>query len=244
MYLDPASRDMAFVYVQNPTGGVFAGDRLETRLALDVGAQSARDDAVRDEDLPDAARLARISRSTSRLASGSYLELVPDLVIPHAGSRFSQKLDVAIAPDAGFFVSEMVAPGRLARGERFEYSALDLRTRVLDDDGAELVADALLFEPALRRPDRRGLLGGFPFLGTALAVAPSCDVSELAHAIDDACSTIGDDVVAGGCPVHGDVGVAVRVLAASHRSLRDVLDVVWGVVRERLVGALPPTRRK
>ena len=79
---------------------------------------------------------------------------------------------------------------------------------------------------------------------TALVVAPSLDVSELARAIDDACSGIDDDVVAGGCPVHGDVGVAVRVLAASHRSLRDVLDAVWGVVRERLAGARPPMRRK
>jgi len=243
MYLDPATQDMAFVYVQNPTGGVFPGDRLETRLVLDVGAkvhvttQSATkiygtDEAGADQSID------------VRLASGSYLELVPDLVIPHAGSRFGQKLDVSIAPDAALFISEMIAPGRLARGERFEYSALNLRTRVLDDDGNELVADALLFEPVLRHPDRRGLLGGYSFVGTAFAVAPSCDVSELAHAIDDACRVIGEDVVAGGCPVHGDVGVAVRVLAASHRSLRDALDIVWGIVRERLVGAKPPTRRK
>jgi urease accessory protein len=243
MYLDPAARDMAFIYVQNPTGGVFPGDRLETRLALDAGARVhvTTQSATKIYGIDDAGARQSID---VRLAPGSYLELVPDIVIPHAGSRFGQKLNVAIAPDAGFFTTEMIAPGRLARGERFEYCALDLRTRVLDDDGTELVADALLFEPALRQPDRRGVLGGFSFVGTALAVAPSCDVPELARAIDDACSATGDDVVAGGCPVHGDVGVAVRVLAASHQSLRDVLDMVWGVVRERLVGAQPPTRRK
>jgi urease accessory protein len=243
MYLDPSSRDMAYIYVQNPTGGVFPGDRLETRLVLDAGARVhlTTQSATKIYGTNEAEALQSID---IRLASGSYLELVPDLVIPQARSRFRQRVDVSVAPDAGFFMSEMVAPGRAARGERFEYSALDLRTCVLDHDGNELVADALFFEPARRSPDRRGLIGRFPFVGTALAVAPSCDGSELARAIDDACTRIGDDVVAGGCPVHGDVGAAVRVLAASHRSLREVLDVVWGIVRERLAGAPPPPRRK
>lgn len=243
MYLDPASRDMAFVYIQNPTGGVFPGDRLETRLVLDVGARVhvTTQSATKIYGMGEAGARQSIDIT---LGSGSYLEVVPDLVIPQAGSRYCQKLDVSVAPDAGFFITEMVAPGRLARGERFEYAALDLRTRVLDHDGDELVADALLFEPARRPPDRRGLIGRFAFVGTALAVAPSCDVSALARAIDDACSGIGDDVSAGGCPLHGEVGVAIRVLAGSHRSLRDVLDAVWSVVRESLAGALPPPRRK
>jgi urease accessory protein len=243
MYLDPATRDMAFVYVQNPTGGVFPGDRLETMLALDVGARVhlTTQSATKIYGMEEAGALQSLD---VRLASGSYLEVVPDLVIPQARSRYCQRLDVSMASDAGLFISEMIAPGRLARGERFEYAALDLRTRVLDHDGKELVADAMRFEPARRPPDRRGLIGRFSFVGTALAVAPSCDASELARAIDDACSGIGDDVVAAGCPIHGDVGVAVRVVANSHRSLRDILDVVWGVVRERLVGASPPPRRK
>jgi len=234
---------MAFVYVQNPTGGVFPRDRLETKLALDIGARAhvTTQSATKIYGIGDAGAVQTI---TATLASGSYLELVPDLLIPHAGSRYLQKLEISVAADAAFFMTEMLAPGRLARGERFAYSALDLRTRVLDSDGTELVADALLFEPARRAPDRRGLIGRFPFVGTALAVAPSRDVPELVGAIEDACGRVGEDVVAAGCAVHGDVGVAVRALAASHRSLRDVLDAVWAVARERLAQAPPPPRRK
>jgi urease accessory protein len=243
MYLDPVRRGMAFVYVQNPTGGVFPGDRLETRLALDMHAgvhvttQSAS--KIYGPDEPGAFQTIE-----GTLAAGSYLELVPDVLIPQAASRYVQRLEITMARDAGFFMTEMVAPGRLAGGERFAYSALDLRTRVLDADGTELVADALFFEPERRPPDRRGLMGRFPFVGTALAVAPSCDVPELARAVEEACGGVGDDVFAAGCPVHGDIGVAVRALAASHRALRDSLDAVWAVVRDRLAGAPPPPRRK
>ncbi len=38
-HLDAAAPDMAFVYVQNPTGGVFAGDRLLTSVTADPGAR-------------------------------------------------------------------------------------------------------------------------------------------------------------------------------------------------------------
>ncbi|MGH2870596.1 MAG: urease accessory protein UreD, partial [Solirubrobacteraceae bacterium] len=39
MYLDPGDRGMAFCYVQNPTGGVFAGDLLVERLVVEPGAR-------------------------------------------------------------------------------------------------------------------------------------------------------------------------------------------------------------
>ncbi len=152
MYLDPSSRDMAYIYVQNPTGGVFPGDRLETRLVLDAGARVhlTTQAATKVYGMNDGSALQSIDAT---LAAGSYLELVPDLLIPHAGSRFVQKLDVSMAQDAGFFMAEAVAPGRLARGERFEYAVVDLRTRVLDGDRNELVVDALRLEPASRLPD-------------------------------------------------------------------------------------------
>ena len=243
MYLDPANRGMAFVYVQNPTGGVFAGDHLRTRLMLDAGARVhlTTQSATKVHRMDEGRGVQAIEVV---LARDSYLELVPDLVIPYSGSRLVQTIDVELEPGAALFATEMVAPGRLARGERFDYCLLDLKTRVFDSDGVELLADTLLFEPARRRPERRGLAGAYLFVGTALVLAPGHDLPELAHAIDDACGDGEDGAAEGGCLLHGEVGVAVRALAHSHRALRDVLHAVWQVARERLVGAPPPVRRK
>jgi urease accessory protein len=242
MYLDPARSGMAFVYVQNPTGGVFAGDHLQTRLELEADAtvhvttQAATKVYRMDEGLG-------IHMTGVTLAPGSYLELMPDLVIPHAGSRLVQTLDVEIAEGASLFATEMIAPGRLARGERFDYALLDMRMRVVDAEGVDLVAETLRFEPARRRPERRGLAGAYRFVGTALALAPGRDVAALARAVDDACGD-GRDPAAAACVLPTDIGVAVRALADSHRALRDILHAVWTVTRERLVGAPPPPRRK
>lgn len=242
MYLDPAVPAMAFVYVQNPSGGVFAADRLYTHVDLDEGAcvhlttQSATKIYRMDEG-------HAVQTTTVSLAPYAYLELLPDILIPHAGSRFEQTLEVKIAAGAALFASEMVAPGRAARGERFDYEVVDLRTRVRDAEGVERLVDALRFEPARRRPETRGLVGSYSYVGTALALAPGRDVAGLARAIDDACAR-STGAAAAGCVLPGEIGVSVRALAHTHHALRDVLHAVWRVARELLIAAPPPRGRK
>jgi urease accessory protein len=242
MYLDPQKREMAFVYVQNPTGGVFAGDRLHTRLELEVGAHVHVTTQAATKVYRMEAGHGQYAIDVS-LAPGSYLELVPDLLIPQSGSRLVQTLQVEIAKGATFFGTEMLAPGRLARGETFEYGRVDLQTRVFDEAGVELLADTLLFEPARRSPTRRGLAGAHSFVGTALVLAPGRNVDELAKTLDSACRDE-RDADAAACLLPGEIGVAVRALAQSHRALRAALDAVWKAARETLVGAPPPRRRK
>jgi urease accessory protein len=140
-------------------------------------------------------------------------------------------------------VTELIAPGRLARGERFAYSALDLRTNVVHE-GRSVVADALVLEPLLRPPGRRGLMGSHLFAGTALAVAPSGDANGLLAAVGTACARSSTLAAIAACPLPGDVGVGIRALAESHHALRDAIDAVWGAVREHLLGAPRPRRRK
>lgn len=243
MYLDTRERGMAFVYVQNPTGGIFGGDRLHTTVELAAGAKvhltTQAATKVYRTDGEHGLQVTRIA-----LGPGSYLEHMPDLVIPHAGSRFVQAVEVQIAPDASFFSTEIVSPGRIARGERFEYTLLDLQTRVVEAEKTEaVVADTLRFEPGRRWPGSRGLTGRYDFVGTALALAPGRDIDWLAQAMDDACGGR-DDAVAAGCVLPGEVGVVVRALAESHRALRALLNDVWAIAREMFIDAAPPPRRK
>jgi urease accessory protein UreH len=136
----------------------------------------------------------------------------------------------------------MLAPGRFARGEAFRYTQLELQTRILGPNRVELLADTLLLEPGRRSPTSRGLAGSHTFIGTALALAPGENVDKLAVTLDQICQQTGSTAAA--CLLPGDIGVAVRALTHSHRSLRAVLDEVWRAAREILVGATPPRRRK
>ncbi|KOX50816.1 urease accessory protein UreD, partial [Streptomyces purpurogeneiscleroticus] len=76
--LDPAAPNMAFVYLQNPSGGVFEGDMLAIDLRL-------RHNASVHVSTPSATKLfgaengvSARQRMTIDMQAGAYLEYVPD----------------------------------------------------------------------------------------------------------------------------------------------------------------------
>ena len=83
LYLDPSQPSMAFLYVQNPTGGLFEDD--DHKIALDV-----RSGALVHLTTQSASKLYRADRGCARqrvtlaVAEGAFAEYVPDPLIPHA----------------------------------------------------------------------------------------------------------------------------------------------------------------
>jgi len=240
MYLDPADRGMAFVYVQNPTGGVFAGDRLVTRIVAEAGAHVHL-------TTPSATKVYRMEqgeaqqRTEIHLGRDAYLEYVPEPLIPQAGSRLEQSLHVELGEGAAFFGMETIAPGRLARGEAFAYDRLVLHTSVVS--GREVCADTLLLEPSQRPPARRGLLGAYPYLGMAFAAAPRADCEALADRLDESVRGAHGCLAAAGA-LPSASGAFARVLAVTSSATRSALEGAWRAAREELMGTTPPVRRK
>ena len=109
LYLDPELPGMAFVYVQNPTGGVFAGDEL----ALEVVAGAGVNLHVTTQS---ATKLYRMEAGEAHqelsfaLAEQAYVEHVPDALIPQAGTRYRQDTRVELAAGAMFVGLETIAP--------------------------------------------------------------------------------------------------------------------------------------
>jgi urease accessory protein len=240
MYLDPHDRGMAFLYVQNPTGGMFAGDRLATRIDVGEGCRAhlttpSATKIFRTEDEP------AVQDIVITVGSGAYVEYVPEPLIPHEEARLNQTLDVRLGPGARFIATEIVTPGRVARGERFAYRELSLTTTIRDDAGSELCVDTVLLEPLRGSPDRRGLLGGRPFLGSVVAVAPDGDAAGLSDELDAASASLPSSA-AGELP--SGAGAYARILADSAPSIRAGVDRLWSTARTLLLGHGAPAPRK
>ena len=241
MYLDGTDPDMAFIFVQNPTGAVFAGDELEVRIAAGEGTRAH----ITGQS---ATKIARMDGGSARqrlafaLAPHVYLEYLPDPIIPQAGAQLEQRLEVELAHDAAFVTAETVGPGRRPLGERFAYERLSFRTDVRRD-GHSLCIDALELEPRRRRPDAPGILGRHAYAGTVLAAAPEHDVEALAEAMH-AALTARPDVLGAASVLPNGAGAGARVLSDSAPAARRALVEVWRVARERLVGLPLPELRK
>ncbi len=209
------------VYVLNPTGGVLQGDRLEAEIRVEAGAHAI-------VTTPSSTKIHRMdgalaeSRTTLRVEKGAVLEYVPEPVIPFGGSRFIEDLSIDVAAGGKLLAWEILAPGRQARGEVFEYDQLGLRLR-LSEAGA-----VLLRERSDLRP-REGTLtmGGATHYGVLMVVGGDPDP------LIETIRPLLEGARAGVTRLPGS-GMLVKMLAAEGREI----EAVFRRVRERAISAL------
>jgi urease accessory protein len=241
LYLDPALPGMASLYVQNPTGGVFEDDRLS------IGLRAAPRAMVHltSQGATKAYRAGSGCASQDvaiQVSEAAFVEYVPDSLIPHAGARFEQLVTADVAEGGALIATEMIAPGRLAHGEAFEYTSLSLSTRVLRD-GMERAFDSLELRPADLDPQAAGVMGGNQYLATLFVVSPGRSLADLVTRLA-APTANGEGTLAGCGLLPGDNGLILRMLSRSSRAARAVLLDAWTAARLELIGHAPPRRRK
>lgn len=156
------------VYLLSPTGGVVQGDRYALSLDIQEKAHAlfTTQSATKVYRMPDgcAEQITHVE-----VGRDAIFEYVPDAAILFADSDYQQRLDVQLQPGALAFLSEIILPGRAARGERFRFRRYANRTIVRDPDGL------ILFESAAVCPhdvnlDVLGRMEGFTCWGNAYLV--------------------------------------------------------------------------
>jgi urease accessory protein len=241
LYLDPVRRGMAFIYVQNPTGGLFEDDDHTITL-------SARPGALVHLTTQAASKVYRANRGCARqrvmlsVAGHAFAEYVPDTLIPHGASRLEQEIVADVETGGALILTEAIAPGRVAFGEVFGYSSLAFTTRILCN-GEEVAVDSLRLEPSKLDPRRQGVLGGHAYLASLFAVEPGGDPEALAGTISRAAGRTPGCLVGTGTLPSGS-GVLTRILASTGISAGRALQAAWSAARLALIDAAPPRRRK
>lgn len=231
MYVDDAAPGAAYLCVQNPTGGLFPGDHLRTRVRLATGAglQLGGQSAT----IVYGGGPARQSYDFV-VADGAVLEHVPGTTIPHPDAELYQRSRVRLDGDAVYLGWERLASGRIARGERHAYRLLDCRTEVVAD-GRCLAVDTLRLDTLTGDPDRPGVTGGHDYVVAFVIAAPRRPdrlerlADELAVLLD--AST---DPVGAVSSLPGGAGLVVRVLGTRAPAVLRVLATTWLAARRTL----------
>jgi len=173
------------LYVLNPTGGVLQGDRLEADVRVERGAHAVIT-APSATKIYRADRLSAESRTRLRVAEGAILEYLPEPLIPYSGSRFVEHLLLDVESGGRLLSWEVLAPGRAARGELFDYELLGLRLEVREGDSI------VLRERADLRPSREPFptlaLGEATHYGVLVVIGG--DVQQLIDGIRDDCGAL------------------------------------------------------
>ena len=150
LYFDEARPDLPYTYLMTTGGGVLHGDRHRTDLSFGPGTSAHLTTQAHTKlyrmDHGYATALVNVD-----VGPAAHVEIVPDPVIPYAGSRYYQRTRVTLDPTATFVYGETLFAGRLSRGERHEYDAYATDLEVTRPDGTPLLVDRVRLTPDRRR---------------------------------------------------------------------------------------------
>ncbi|PSP82302.1 urease accessory protein UreD [Halobacteriales archaeon QS_1_68_17] len=232
--------DAETVFVQSPTGGVAQGDRHDVTVA--VGPE-----AVAHVSTGSSTKVQSMDRNYARaettlsVGAGGHLDYVPEPTILHADARYCRETSLHLAPGATAVLSEVVVPGRLARGERFDFERYFSRVTAESADG-RLLEDTAHLAPADGDPTAPGVLGEFAVFGTTFVVAPDRDTAAMSDALHGVVAP--GDARAGATELPNGAGVAVRALGDRAETVRATFHDAWNHARQALLDAPAPSGRK
>jgi urease accessory protein len=225
----------AYLQIVNPCGGLFEGDRAEVEVSLQRGAHLYLTTQAATKIYP--AEHGEVTRQHIRLrvASGAILEYFPLPLIPFARALYMQEMTIQVESGGVCLVAEVLAPGRVARGERFAYHLLRNRIEGWVDE------QLAVFEQTILQPERDSYAGFGVMDGKCYAASLYVLTSQVLgrwipewnrRLTEQYGECIGITALANG-------GLVVRLLGQTGQEVLRRLDAAHRLIREEGLG-LPP----
>ncbi len=237
----------ALAHLHNVSGGLLGGDSIGLSVRVGAGASvqltttgATRIYRPRESAVP----VSQVSEIT--VGESALLEYVPDAIIPFAGARYSQRTTIQLAAGAGLFWWEILAPGREARGEIFEYESVEMKSDVLAL-GRPIVGERVRLEPQRRNLSNLARLGPYRYwvtfyicrigLNSTAWLTAERKLREVAESLTSGEIAIGISALV----AHG---LVIRCLARRGRGLIPALHEMWNAAKLLLYNcaAVPPRK--
>lgn len=223
--------------LNSPTAGLFSGDELDLRIECDPGTTACVTSSAAQRAYTMTEGTARV-RQELRVAPGGLLDYFAPPLILQAGASLRQDTLLQVHPDADLLYTEILYPGRLARGEAFHFKSF--RSSLRGWRGGSLcLLERGCFSPAVPK-SLAGWQGVFPtgclatiLWLTAREAGPSIGFLQEAD--------LGETRLGASPLPHG--GLGVKILAPDPLSIRAAVRLVRAHLYERLERPPPPLHR-
>jgi urease accessory protein len=235
MYLEETLPAMAYVYIISPSGGILQGDRYHIDITMS-------NNAFAHITTQAATRIYKMEKNFGTLMvnivvkEGSYLEYIPDEIIPFRNSRFYQPVQLNIHDNATMIYSEMLVPGRVASGESLEYEICYIKTTARNQDDKLRFTDIVKLEPSKENLRLEGILGKYDVVGTIYIITREFYVQDLQSEINSKINEL-QGVTGGASILPAKKGVIVRILGKTAGEVRNTIFEIVRISRKQILGA-------
>jgi urease accessory protein len=236
--LDAAELRRAYLYITNISPGLLAGDHLSLSLHLEAGTSLYLTDqsATKVHAMPIMGTKAKTDIKVE-IRSGASLELVPEPLILFANAALEQTTRIQLYPNAELFWSEIVLPGRLARGECYEFRHYFSRLEISEISSLAEPEEKLWFRDAIHLEGKHNLFkhsdlfASKPILANLIVVQPQIDLEILSKNLEDVETADCIDLIVATSVLPESKGLIVRVLASKTLEVKKYIKYALNCVR-------------
>jgi urease accessory protein len=238
IYLEDTLPAMAYLYIISPSGGILQGDRYRTDITLGKNA-------LAHVTTQGATRIYKMENNYGtqmvniKVDEGGYLEYIPDQIIPFRNSRFYQDVELIVHEKATIIYSEIIVPGRVASGEKFQYDICYIKTIAKNQSGKSRFMDIVKLDPKKEDLTAGGILGNYEVLGTIYIVTREQYLKELLNEINEKIKKfeIKGRISGGTSFLPARQGIIVRLLGKTAGDIKNLIFEVVRIARNQIIGA-------
>jgi urease accessory protein len=224
--------DRAYLYMMSTSPGLLAGDEWNVSLQLAANSNLYLTDksATKVHSMPIDGTKATINYDIE-IDTGATLEFVPEPLILFADAILEQTTNIKIHPTGHLCLSEIILPGRLARGEAYQFHSYLSRLQVRSTSGDLWFTDAMFLEGKCNPFTDSHLFTSSPVIGSLFVVSTEANLSLLSASVEDLeaanCSNM---TVASSILPYGK-GLLIRAIASRTHEMKMYLKYALNCVR-------------
>ena len=222
---------MAHVFILSPSGGILQGDRYRMDAVL-------KNNAISHLTTQGATRIYKMESNyathmvTLNLKDNSYLEFIPEQIIPYKNSRFYQKTNLDIDESSTVIYSETIVPGRIAMGEMFDFDVCYLKTEG-KINGKTKFRDSSLLTPKTQKIQSLTMFDNKTIL-TSVYVLTKKDVTKINDLINELFSQM-ENLSGGSSLLPNDSGISIRILGNSSEDQKITIYEILKIIRKEIL---------
>ena len=222
---------MAHVFILSPSGGILQGDRYRMDVEL-------RNNAISHITTQGATRIYKMESNyathmvTLNLKNNSYLEFIPEQIIPYKNSRFYQKTNLKIDDSSTVVYSETIVPGRIAMGEMFDFDLCYLKTEGKITDRVQF-RDSSLLSPKTQKIQSLAMFDDKTIL-TSVYILTKKHVAKVNDMINELFSHT-QNISGGSSILPNDSGISIRILGNSSEDQKTTIYEILKIIRKEIL---------
>jgi urease accessory protein len=230
--LDGADADCAYLYLINTSPGLLAQDHLSLslNLAADTRMHLTDQAATKVHAMPKKETQATTAWKID-LGARASLELVPEPVILFTDAALEQTTQITLHSQAALFWSEILIPGRLAKGEYYDFRHYRGRLEIYSEIGELWFRDVLQLSGKDNPFKHHDLFTAEPILANLIIVQPHVDLAELSQKIANLAFDDHKRILVASSTLPENKGFLIRLIAAKTSVIKKYITYVLNCVR-------------